>query len=170
MNKEEHQHHKHHHVHESERNDEHLTNHQGHDHHAHMINDFKMRAEESNEQYEREIKSLIGEKTSLEIKIGQLEKDNHRMRNMTVQKSSEAEMYTAELTALVEKKKKEIRQLEDANGKLRIRVQVLERTVEESKFEKKDSRGETKQEMDKFQLILKQQLAESESKVRQLKG
>ena len=73
------------------------------------------------------------------------------------------------MAALIEKKGRELRESEESNSKLRVKLQVLERNLEEAAFSKQGHREELNSENDKLQSLLKQELAESELRVRHLK-
>ena len=63
---------------------------------------------------------------------------------MVADKNNESQKYTDDLSNLIEKKGKEIRQLEQANSKLRIRVQVLEKSLEDSKYNQRQTKEESR--------------------------
>lgn len=89
---------------------------------------------------------------------------------MVADKNNESQKYTDDLSNLIEKKGKEIRQLEQANSKLRIRVQVLERSLEDSKYNQRQSKEESRNQTEKINNILKLELAESENKNKVLRN
>lgn len=135
-----------------------------------LVNNFKIKQEESMLDYEREVKQLSGDIASLKIRNDQIERENQMLKNRSTLNSSESERYTAELTSLVQKKSKEIKELEDSNSKLRIRVQILQRNIEENKYSANETKDEGRGEAEKLQSILKQELGEAEMRYRQVKS
>lgn len=63
---------------------------------------------------------------------------------MVADKNNESQKYTDDLSNLIEKKGREIRQLEQANSKLRIRVQVLEKSLEDTKYNQRENKEESR--------------------------
>jgi CRISPR/Cas system-associated endonuclease Cas3-HD len=66
-----------------------------------LVNNFKIKQEESMLDYEREVKQLSGDIASLKIRNDQIERENQMLKNRSTLNSSESERYTAELTSLV---------------------------------------------------------------------
>jgi chromosome segregation ATPase len=73
-----------------------------------------------------------------------------------------------ELADLIDRKNREIKQLEDAASKARIRTQVLEKTVEDLRTSPKEPVIESRND-NRITAVLKQELAEAEGRCLQAK-
>lgn len=92
------------------------------------VNDLRVKLEQAVQGFSEQRQQLEAEIEELALAKSQLQAENQRLRGLGGS-MGKLEEENRELLALIDRKNREIKQLEEASSKARIRTQVLEKTV-----------------------------------------
>jgi chromosome segregation ATPase len=132
------------------------------------VNELRGKLEDAFQNFSLKRQDLENEIEELSLAKTQLQAENNRLKSLSSSSVGKLEEENHELTLLIERKNKEIKQLEDAASKGRVKLQVLEKSIEELR-NTKDSREDTRNDSGRITAVLKQELAETEGRYRQAK-